>query len=109
MKLEKLKKADLIKLARELKQENKLLKKQVDNVKNVELDDSKLPLIAHTYYQQGKIHIVDIFKYSPESNNVKLIKRIEESSKELALHKMDINVVESNIDNQIFKGETNER
>jgi hypothetical protein len=108
MQLEKLKKAELVKLARELRQENKLLKKQVDNVKNVELDDSKLPLLAHTYYKQDGQHIVDIVKYSPASNNVKLHKRLVESTKYLALHKMDINVAE-HLDEQTYEGDKDER
>lgn len=92
--LEKLKKTDLIKLTRDLKQENKILKKELENLKSGELDDSKLPLFAHTYYKKGNTHIVEVMKYSPNSNNVKVIQTIEEQSKELALYKLEMVIAE---------------
>jgi len=92
--LEKLTKKDLVALARELKQENKLLKKQLDNLQKGELDESKLPLFANTYYKKGNSHIVDIMKYSPESNNVKIVQQIKENSKELALYKLEMVIAE---------------
>lgn len=102
MELEKLKKTDLVKLARELRQEVKLLKKQVENVKTVELDDSKLPLLAHTYYRKGNNHIVDIFRYCPTNNNIKLVNRIEETNKALALYRLEMNIAEQ-IESQVLE------
>lgn len=92
--LEKLKKTDLIKLTRDLKQENKLLKKELENLKTGELDESKLPLFAHTYYKKGNMHVVEVMKYSPNSNNVKVIQTIKEQSKELALYKLEMVIAE---------------
>ena len=107
MQLEKLKKTELVKLARELRQKIKLLEKQVSNVKNVELDDSKLPLLAQTFYRQGDNYVVDVFRYSPKSGNVKPFKKIVESTKHLGLHKLDINVAEL-IQDQKFEEDGNE-
>lgn len=100
--LDKLKKTDLVKLARELKQENKLLKKELENVQSGELDDSKLPLFAHTYYKDGDKHIVDVMKYSPESNNVKIVEKITETSKELALYKLEM-VIADKFHQQVYE------
>lgn len=101
MQLEKLKKADLIKLARELKQENKLLKKEVTNVKNGELSDDKLPLIAATSYKNAEgQYFVDILKYSPDENLVKLDKRIEETTSELALYKLEMVIAEQMVNQE---------
>ena len=102
--LEKLKKADLVKLARELKQENKLLKKELENVQSGELDDSKLPLFAHTYYRDGDDHVVDVMKYSPESNNVKVIEKIVEHSKDVALYKLEM-VIAEKFHQQVYEKE----
>jgi|11_taG_2_1085331.scaffolds.fasta_scaffold01085_15 hypothetical protein len=105
--LEKLKKADLVKLARELKQDNKLLKKELENVQSGELDDSKLPLYAHTYYKDGDKHVVDVMKYSPESNNVKVIEKIVENTKELALFKLEMVIVDK-FHQQVYERSNNE-
>lgn len=102
--LEKLTKKDLIALARELKQENKLLKKELENLKNGELDENKLPLFANTYYKNGNSHIVDILKYSPESNNVKVVQQIKENSKELALYKLEM-VIAEKMYQQVYNSE----
>jgi hypothetical protein len=93
--LEKLKKADLVKLARELRQENKILKMEVENVNNKELDDSKLPLTAATVYRKGDSeYVMEVLKYSPESSNVKLEKQMVESTKELALYRLQTVIAE---------------
>lgn len=92
--LENLKKSDLVKMTRDLKQENKLLKKEIESLKAGELDDNKLPLYAHTYYKNGNKHIVEVMKYSPESKNVKIIQKIEEQNKELALYKLEMVIAE---------------
>lgn len=102
--LEKLTKKDLVALARELKQENKLLKKELENVQSGELDDSKLPLYAHTYYREGDDHIVDVMKYSPESNNVKIIEKITEPSRDLALYKLEM-VIAEKFHQQVYQRE----
>ena len=102
--LEKLKKTDLIKLARELKQETKLLRKELENLQSGELDESKLPLYAHTYYKEGDQHVVDVMKYSPESNNVKVIEKIVERSKEIALYKLEM-VIAEKFHQQVYKKE----
>lgn len=92
--LEKLSKKDLITLTRELKQENKMLRKQLDNVNNSDLDEKSLPLFAGTYYKEGSSHIVDVLKYSPDSNNVKVVQKIKETSKEIALYKLEMIIAE---------------
>lgn len=75
---------------RELKQNVKILTKELNDLKNGTISESKLPLVASSFYKQGELYYVDILAYSPESNNVSLKTQIVEKSKELALHKFDM-------------------
>lgn len=102
MQLEKLKKAELVKLARELKQELKAKKKEVDSV-----DPDKLPLIAQTYYRNGDDHVVEIFKYSPKNGQTVLVEKIVESNKELALYKLEMAIAERLME-QVYQEEASE-
>lgn len=92
--LEKMTKKDLVALTRELRAETKLLRKELEDLKAGELDEKTLPLYAGTYYNNGGKFTVDVLKYSPESNNVKVVDRIEESTKELALYKLEMVIAE---------------
>ena len=92
--LEKLTKKELISLTRNLKQENKFLKKELEKIKNGELEENNFPLFAGTCYKAGDKHVVDVLKYSPESHNVKVVQKIEETTKELALYKLEMVIAE---------------
>lgn len=103
--LDKLKKADLVKLARELKQENKLLKKEVENVTTQNVDESKLPLTAVTCYKKADGDFrLDILKYCPDNSNVKVVKSVSETTRELALFKLEM-VIAEDIMQQELKNE----
>lgn len=81
---DKMKKADLVKLVRELRQELKMNKKKADKVK---ADD--LPLVGLSQVRHNGIDKVVFLKYDLETGNAKVEKVNKESNKHLANHYFD--------------------
>lgn len=94
-----MKKPDLVKLCTKLKQELKLKEKQ--NNSNISIDD--LPDFALSYREEreGDVskYLVYILKIDLDSGDARVYKTIEESTKELALYKLELSIIDY-LDNQ---------
>jgi hypothetical protein len=94
MKIDKLKKEELLAYTRKIVQENKMLKKQLENEVNV--DDSTLNNYALAYRKEERngeqVHVSYVVKC--DLNNAIKAKEIVETTKELALYKLELNIID---------------
>lgn len=95
-----MKKQDLVKLCTKLRQELKLKEKQSNS--NISIDE--LPDFALSYREEkeGDVskHLVYILKVDLDNGNAQIYKTIEETTKELALYKLELSIIDY-LDNQI--------
>lgn len=97
MQLDKMKKADLVKLARELRQELKLTKK-----KSGEKAVEELPLYALSQVTHNGVDKIIILKYDLDTGKGQVVDEIEEINKDLANYLFDKKVLEY-LDNQVLE------
>lgn len=94
MNIDKLKKDDLLAYARKLVQENKTLKKQLENSSSV--DESNLNDFALSYRIEEidgkKVHVAYAVKCNLD--NLPKVDKVVESTKELALYKLEMKIVD---------------
>ena len=85
-----MKKDELVKLVTKLKQELKALSKR--DTASLVLEN--MPHFALTYYKEKDKYFAIVLKVDVDNNKCMVYKKIEESTKELALYKLELSIID---------------